>query len=208
MIKRPYPPEHLLDPEAPDSFEPAPEVFEWILATFLDDSSPLYDPYHDHLAGAEIGVLWTNVDMTTKMVPKVGMVELATPPPGKSKVAKALHEYFLRRLFPERELDFLMTLSAQYAAEVDDLEWCSLNKHELCHCAQVESLPGVPKYEKGKPVYGIRDHDFAGFLPVVRDFGPRSERNVEELVKVATRKPRIAYVDVSRMCGTCLRSAA
>jgi hypothetical protein len=199
----------MLSIEALDSFEPAPEVVEWLRETFLDSSSPLYDEGHSHLESAEFGVLWTTVDMTSKMMPKVGMVELATPSPGMSKIKKAQHDWLLRHWFGEVELNFVMYLSAGYSAKAYDWEWCSLVKHELCHCAQAEELPGVPKFRKdGSRVFAIKDHDFAGFLSTVRDFGPGAEQNVPELLLIASQQPRIAGVDISRMCGTCLRKAA
>jgi hypothetical protein len=82
------------------------------------------------------------------------------------------------------------------------MEWCATVKHELSHCAQVNEF-GEPKFRKdGSPVFGMRDHDFAGFLGNVRDFGPEAERNVTELVKLVQAGPRISRAKVAMACGT------
>lgn len=48
---RPLPPESMFDIGG-KAFEPAPEVAEWVEATFFDPSSPIANPDHEHLAQA------------------------------------------------------------------------------------------------------------------------------------------------------------
>ncbi len=211
MISRPLPPPHLQEIESLGAFEPAPDVVEWIHATFLDEKSPLFDESHLHLLSANIGVLWTNAVNVTKQVAVVGTAELPKPHPALGKWGKARHEWQMRQWFGGLavNLDFLITLYAPYMMSAGDMEFCAIAKHELCHCAQALDRFQQPKFRKsdGRPVFAIRDHDFAGFLANVRDFGPGAERNVPELIEVVKAGPRIASIDVSRMCGTCLLRA-
>lgn len=191
-------------------FESSPQLVDWIHWTFLDEDSPLYDSGHDHLNSANIGALWTNVPMVSKMVPVIGTAQIPRPPQGVNRWERAKWEMQQRQLFgPEAlDLNFVITLYAPYSIQASDLEFCSDVKHELCHCAQDEDEFG-PKFRKkdNRPVFAIRDHDFAGFLSNVRDFGAGAERNVPELIETVKLGPRIAAADITRMCGTCLRAA-
>jgi hypothetical protein len=203
-MDRPCPPKHLRDPNATGLFVPAPEVVAWIEETFLNENSPLYDEAHDHLTAATIAVLWTDVVNEKQMVPVVGTAEMPRPPSSGGKWARARWEMQMREWFgiEWKRITFLLTFYAPYAAEVDDVEWCSTVKHELCHCA-VEMEFGNPKFrEDGTPVFGIRDHDFGGFLSTVRDFGPEAERNVPELIEIVRSGPRISRARVAMACGT------
>lgn len=48
--QRPYPPETMFGLDGFKSFAPAPDVSEWVEATFFDPSSPVANPEHEHLA--------------------------------------------------------------------------------------------------------------------------------------------------------------
>ncbi|HEX8653097.1 MAG TPA: putative metallopeptidase [Pyrinomonadaceae bacterium] len=209
LLKRPQPPPEFSDPDFVEAFVPAPEVVEWLRAIFLDPESPLYDEAHTHLNDAHIGCLWTNAVNVTKQVEVVGMAEIPKPHPALGKWAKARFEQQMREWFGWTPLDFLITLSAPYLAKAEDMLFCAVGKHELCHCGQALDEYEQPKFRKkdGRPVFAIRDHDFAGFLSVVRDFGPGAERNVPVLAEILKVGPRISEVDIRRMCGTCLLRA-
>lgn len=205
-LKRPLPPPRLREPHALGIFEPAPEVVEWIRATFLDEDSPLYDSGHAHLNEANIKALWTDALNIKQQVPVVGTAEMPRPPQSGGKWARAKWEMQMRQWFgfDADRIDFLITLYAPYAAEVGDLEFCATVKHELCHCAQALDEFDQPKWRKDfSPVYAIKDHDFGGFLDVVRDFGPGAERNVPELVEIVRAGPRISRARIAAACGTC-----
>ena len=207
MLKRPFPPDRLRQPEALGIFEPAPQVVEWIAATFLNEGSPLYDEGHVHLAEARIAVLWTDVVNSAKMVPIVGTAEMPKPPQNGGKWARAKWEMQMRGWFglEAQSIDFLITLFAPYAAEASDMEFCATVKHELSHCAQALDEYEQPKFRQSdnRPVFAIRDHDFAGFLNVVRDFGVGAECNVPELIEIVHHGPRISGAVIAAACGTC-----
>ncbi len=205
-MERPFPPVSLRDPEALGLFEPAPQVVQWIEETFLKEDSPLFDKAHIHLSAANIAVLWTNVVNEKQMVPVVGTAEMPRPPTNGGKWARAKWEMQMRDWFglDADRINFLLIFYAPYAAEVDDVEWCATVKHELSHCGQALDEFGNPRFTKdGWPVFAMKDHDFAGFLGNVRDFGPGAERNVEELVRIVQAgPPRISRARVAMACGT------
>ena len=49
-------------PAVVDEFVPAPEVWEWALATFVAREGALHNPEHAHLEFAHVGVLWTSIE--------------------------------------------------------------------------------------------------------------------------------------------------
>jgi hypothetical protein len=183
-------------------FIPAPDVGAWIRTSFLDPESPLYNVEHDHLNSADIGVLWTNVGNSRHMNAIAGTAEMPTPQGGKWQKGRALYQ--LRRWFGA-EPDFLITLSAEYAAEVSDVVFCALVEHELYHCAQRLDAFGIPMFtQEGRPKFGIRGHDVEEFVGIVRRYGAKAGAgDTEALVKAARRKPEIAAADIKALCGTC-----
>lgn len=211
-MDRPYPPLSLRRPDETGIFEPAPELVEWIGATFLSEESPLYDEGHLHLTQATFGALWTNVTNIKQQVQVVATAEMPRPPTTGGKWGRAKWEMQMRDWFGLgwKNINFLLTFYAPYMAEAEDMGFCAVAKHELCHCSQELDEFEMPRFRKsdGLPVFAMKDHDFAGFLDVVRDFGPMSERNVPEIVRLVNEGPRIATVDVRRMCGTCMAKAA
>lgn len=205
-MERPRPPKHLWEPEALGTFEPAPQVVEWIHATFLNEKSPLYDVSHAHLLEANIGVLWTDVVNESKMVQVLGTACMPRPPMG-GKWSRAKWELQQRQFFGlnAHALDFEITLYAPYSAQCSDVGFCSVIKHEISHCAQALDEYEQPRYtgKEQRPVFCLKDHDFAGFLGNVRDFGAGAERNVPELIKLVEAGPRIAAADIAGVCGHC-----
>lgn len=203
-MKRPMPPESVLDPERV-TFVPAPEVDEWMRQAFLEESSPLYNVEHDHLSQAKIAVMWTNADNTRQMRLVAGMVELPKPHPALGKWSKARFEYQLIEWFGDEELDFLMTLYAPYASIATDAQFCALVEHEMYHCAHKLKY-GMPDYRRdGKPKFTIKGHDAEEFVGIVRRYGVGSAAaGVSELVEAARRKPEIADADIAGVCGTCM----
>jgi len=216
ILVRPKPPLRLHEPDDFGDFEPAKEVNKWVGQTFLDERSALFDEEHSHLLQANVGYLWTNAYNETKQVQVIGQASLAKPHPALGKWQKKELEWLYRKWFEDPkaeegfELDFIIRIYAPDAATANDMEFCSLIKHELSHCAQ-----GLDEYKnpawyksgpkKGRPKLVLKDHDFAGFHSNVRDFGPGAERGVPELLEIVKQPPRVAWVDVSRMCGNCLQ---
>jgi hypothetical protein len=207
MLARPLPPLELrhLDEDAP-VFIPAPEVVDWLRASFIGPDAEHPNPDHEHLIEAEIGVLWTNAYAKRQMREIAGMCE--APAPRGLPWIKARQEAQLREWFGEEAPDFIITLSAPYAANCSDVDFCALVEHECYHAAQQVGADGELRFSQstGRPLYGIRDHDINGFLGVARRYGP-VEPGVAELVEILKRRPEVSAASIAAICGTC-RGAA
>lgn len=202
---RPAPPDELLH-SLGDRFEPAEDLREWIITTFIDEGGELHNPDHAHLAQAQIGVLWTNCENARNMRAVIGQAELMPPMAmGKWQRARAcqqIEEWF------EDIPDFLLTFSARAAAMMDDASFCALVEHELYHCGQKQDSYGMPKFtQDGLPSFGIRGHDVEEFVGVVARYGPAAS-GVAEMVEAANKRPTVALADIAGACGTCSLKAA
>lgn len=202
-MDRPQPPAELFD-DLHGSFVPAPEVAAWLRKAFLDEESPLYNPEHLHLSAAHIGVLWTTVPNSRHMHAIVGTAEIPFPQGGAWQKKRALYQ--LRQWFGAVP-DFLLTLSAEYAAGASDVGFCALVEHELYHCGHRRDLFGIPMFTKeGRPKFGIRGHDVEEFVGIVRRYGAKAGAgDTAAFVAAARRKPEIAPAEIARLCGTCAR---
>ena len=205
-ISRPMPPIEVVEGFSA-AFIPAPEVDEWLRATFLDEKSPLYNVEHDHLNSANLGILWTNVENIRQTRRVVGMVELPKPHPALGKWAKARWEHQMWQWFGDVELDFLITLNATYCAGAAHIEFCSTVDHELYHCAHKLDEYGIPAFNKrtGKPKFALRGHDVEEFVGIWRRYGPGAAAGDSvALAAAAQGKPEIGTVSVATMCGNCM----
>jgi hypothetical protein len=219
-LPRPLPPPQLTeDQDAPPQFLPAPNLVEWLLATFVlpwparNEAMPLRNPAHEHLAGANIGALWTNAENVTKGRRVWGTAEKPLPPPGVGKWQRARWRQQMREWFPEfdGELpDFIITIDATLAMVTDDLTWCAGCEHELYHCAQALDEYGSPKFTRDeRPVFRILGHDAEEFAGVVRRYGVGAAAGgVSELVAAAAKIPLIGRATAELVCGTCGKRAA
>jgi hypothetical protein len=201
---RPVPPAELLN--GPERFEPAPALRDWIFDTFIAEDGELANQDHAHLAEAEIGVLWTNVDNSRNMRTVIGQCELMPPMAmGKWQRARAIQQ--IEDWFGDVP-DFLITISAPAAATMDDASFCALIEHELYHAGQKRDQYGAPKFtEDGRPSFAIRGHDVQEFIGVVARYGA-VDPEVAAFVAAANRAPLIGGASISSACGTCLRPAA
>lgn len=210
-LARPRPPEDFISIDGLMSFRhfiAAPDVGEWIATAYLDDAGPLYNPDHDHLDCATIGVLWAKVEASRHGRRILGQAEM--PVASASQWADARRQQQLAEWFGDPP-DFLLTLDAVFAAECDDATFCALVDHELYHCGQGLDEFGMPKFRKnsGEPVYAIRGHDVEEFVGVVRRFGIGAVgQSAVDLVIAAADRPEIGPAKLAQGCGTCLRSAA
>lgn len=207
-MQRPYPSHEVIAIGSP-VFVPCPELDAWSQRAFIEPNAVLANPDHGHLNQAEIGWLWTNAPNTRKMNSVVGQAELSIPPSSLGKWAKARWESQILAWFPDRELDFLITLYAPYADEVDDLGFCSLVEHELYHCGQQMDEFGCPKFHRnGRPKFGIQGHDVEEFVGIVRRYGAgASAGKSQDFIDAAKIPPEIGRAKVTGICGTCLRLA-
>lgn len=208
VLERPLPPEHIVRSSALVSqFEPAPEVTEWIRAVIIEESGQLHNPDHEHLAQADIGVLWASMAMRTKGRTVIGTAEI--PQPRGSGWVKARQERQLWDWF-DCELDFLITLAAPWCAEADNASWCALVEHELYHCAQAEDEFGCPRFNQqtGRPIYRIRGHDVEEHIGVVRRYGARAAGpDVQRLIAAAAKPPEVEEAQIAGSCAVCLKAA-
>jgi hypothetical protein len=209
-MSRPYPAHDLAtlsDLEMLDRFVPAPELLEWIRATFLDEASLLYNHEHAHLRDADLGVLWTNCDNSRQMRAVIGQAELMPPMAmGKWQRARAIQQ--IEEWFGGMP-DFLLTFSAPAAAGMDNPSFCALVEHELYHCAQKRDKYGMPAFNKdtGKPILVMRGHDVEEFVGVVARYGAEAA-GVSAMVDAAKAGPTIGRASIAGVCGTCLRAVA
>ncbi len=199
-LKRPMPPPGITEDDSP-RFVPAPEIIAWALATFIVESSPLHNPEHEHLAGAQLAALWTNVPNSKQMRRIVGTVEMPGAARG-TKWQKARGDQQIEEWFGS-EPDFLITIDAVYATKANDGQWCALLEHELKHCGQMKDADGLPKFDSdGNPVFGILAHDIEQFVTVVKRYGAVAS-GVSELVEAANTGPLFPDALVGWSCGTC-----
>lgn len=191
----------------PDRFEPATELHDWIVETFIAGEGPLVNEDHAHLADAHLGILWTNCDNTKNMRVVLGQTELMPPMAmGKWQRARAIQQ--IEEWFGAMP-DFVITFFAPACAGMNDASFCALVEHELYHAAQKLDQYGMPAFhrETGKPIFAIRGHDVEEFTGVVRRYGADAA-GVKPLVDAANAKPLIDGAEIDGVCGTCLRAAA
>jgi Putative phage metallopeptidase len=203
---RPAPPEELLDDDAPGFlFDAATAVEQWIRHTFLNEDSPLFNPDHEHLQDAVIGVLWTNCPNSRggKMI--AGTAERGGGGQGgkwqKARATLQLYEWF------GGVPTFLITLDSLYSAHANDASFMALVEHEMYHCAHKRDEFDDPAYDDdGLPVFTLSGHDAEEFVGVVRRYGVgAAARGVAELVKAASLPASVAIADITAVCGTCKR---
>lgn len=198
----PRPPIHLIDAMEP-KFVGAPELEEWVRENILFPGGVLENPDHAHLQQADIGFLWTNVENTRSGRRIIGQARLL--PPSGEKWAAGMAATQILALF-ERMPDFLITLDAEKATEMEDWQVCALIEHELFHCAQKRDEFGEPMFHKetGRPLWAMRGHDFEEFVGVVKRYGATSPE-LAAAVQAVNRGPEIAATTIARACGSCLR---
>lgn len=199
-MNRPRPPLDLLGDLAAAAFVPAPELLQWLTATFLEEGGALFNQDHQHLLAARMGVLWTNVANARAGRRVLGQCEFR-PPMAMGTWQRARAKQQLLEWFGE-ELQFLLTFDAGYAAECTDAEFCALVEHELYHCGQARDDFGAPRFDRsGFPVFQLRGHDVEEFVGVVKRYGAEAS-HVEAFVAAAGLEP----IDMTRIraaCGTC-----
>lgn len=204
-MKRPQPPARACEYLGVPVFAPAQKLADWIMATFLDSSSRLYNEEHRHLLRARIGFLWTNVPNRRQ-----GRIILATaemPQPRGPAWKKAAEELQLIEWFGCVP-DFKITVYAPWAETADHWSWCALIEHELYHCAQARNARGALRFnrETGRPIFALLGHDVEEFIGVVARYGP-APAGVVDFVEAAKRRPKFGRADIYGACGTLAKAA-
>ena len=149
-------------------------------------------------------MLWTNVENSRRGNRLAGTAEV--PAPRGDKWQQARSDCQLRDWF-KGVPNFLITIDAECAAEYSDARFCALVEHELLHCAQSLDHYGSPRFnlQTGEPVFGLRGHDFEGFVSITRRYGVGSaEAGVSEVVAASALPPLLAAEDIAGVCGSCV----
>jgi hypothetical protein len=208
LTTRPRPPAALAEGmEFDQPFQPAHDALAWVRAVFLDPASPMFNPEHEHLQDAVLGILWAGMPNASKGRRVLGTAEFVQYATRGNAWQKARAEQQLRAWFGETP-DFVITLDAYYCATCPDAEFCALVEHELYHCAQATDEEGGLKFTRdGARKFTLRGHDIEEFVGVVRRYGADAA-GVARLVEAASSPPEIAPVRVAQVCGTCLLRAA
>jgi hypothetical protein len=202
ISRRPYPPPEVLE-SFPSRFIPSPDLNSWARSTFIAETAQLANPDHFHLNQAEIGFLWTNEPNERRGKMVLGMCQLMPPSGDKWAAGRAISQ--IEEWFGDMP-DFLITLFAPVAADMDDASFMALVEHELYHAAQAVDKFGQPKFSKetSRPVWAMRSHDVEQFVGVVRRYGADAAM-VREMVSAANKGPEIAAAKIAAACGNCLR---
>jgi hypothetical protein len=203
QLRIPPPPAHLLDSDAGfNRFEPDSFLSSFVTSAILSDLGSIHNPEHGHLLAADIGYLWTNTPNSRLMKRIVGTAEIPNFKGGKWQ--KARGEMQLIDWFGSVP-DFVITIDAGFAAEVDDVSFLALLEHELYHCGQAVDFFGAPKFTKtGRPVFAMRGHDIEEFAGVIRRYGIEAAgRDAADLVSVALEAPELSRAVVAAACGVC-----
>lgn len=188
---RPYPPKFIFELDTPD-FLPAPELWAWIKAVFLNENSEVFNPDHIHLDSfywPQIAVMWANAGFTKQGRFVVGQAEKVMINAGGWK--KAPQEEQFIQWFGDIP-DYLITIDARFAEAANDMAFCALIEHELYHIAHKLDEWGAPQYnrETGLPKLEIRGHDVEEFTGVVRRYG--ASPDVQEMVAAAKQRPEVS----------------
>ncbi len=209
-MKRPMPPDALLERDPIDDldFEPAKELKEWILATFISDSGELHNPEHGHIAPWDddlFHVLWASSAFMKADQVVLGQTEKVMFNAGgwkKARQEKQMVDWF--GCIPT----FLITIDAQYAATATDTDFCALIEHELYHVGAKRDEDGnyIVSPSTGEYKYYLRGHDVEEFHGVVERYG--SSEQVQKMVELANNGPTIGKAKIAHACGTCLLKLA
>lgn len=200
MAARPKP---LMDLGLVDDFAPDQGgLGDWAHKTFIQPGGPLHNPRHEHLIGAHIGWLWTSAEASDRNRGVAGQCQLVTPP--QSKWPSARQHWLWRHWFGSAP-DFVITISAPIAADMDDWSFCALIEHELCHAAQDVDAFGGPRFTReGMPIYRVVSHDYEEFLDVIERYGVGAT-GMTAVADAIKRGPTIGEAAISAACGTCAR---
>lgn len=201
LFQRPMPPGFLFDTEH-DIFVPAPELNTWAYRMLVESCAPFYNPEHDHLIGADVGMLWTNHEIVIRGAPRSAV---AMMPQGQGSKLDRSMRGFMWRMFFRSEPTFVIIFNASDAAGASDRGFLRLCDHELTHCGEKKNRYECPDYKAdGSPKFTMRAHDRECFDSEIGRWGTRSVFGDEtEMVVRAATRPEYSDIDIAEACGTC-----
>lgn len=208
LLNRPVPPDWKSDSNNPEPyrFAPAPEIYEWLQLTILNESSPMYNPDHEHLVGNNaLAFMWAETTFHRHQMQVLAQAELVAIRDGGWRGLRQesqLEQWFGVENIPKA----IITIAAPPARDLDDRSFCALIEHELYHLAHKHTHMGPCYDPEGRPVLVMRGHDVEEFFGVARRYG--GTQQVCTLVKIAQSKPEMSQLNISQACGTCLLRSA
>lgn len=188
-------------------FWPAPELAEWVRATFLEEDGRLFNPDHKHLIGADLAFMWASSGYTRqgrRVIGRAEEVRIMGEAWCKGRQERQFVDWF------GRVPAFLITLDGFHCAECSDAEFCALVEHELYHVGHARDEFGAPRFGKdGSPKLAIRGHDVEEFVGVVQRYGVGDAgAPLAQMIIAAAKGATVAPIRVAQACGTCQLRAA
>ena len=187
-LEFPEVPRYLLSGLEP-RFKPCREVGVWARRHLIDASSPIVNPEHAHLDKARILWLWASYTATAKGgaigEAQLNLAQSAAYSQGRSTA-------MLRDWNGGIHPDFIITLSAPWFAEADEVSKCAVIDHELFHCAQKRNKDGERAFDRlsDRPQWAIRHHDLEEFVGIARRYGAWSPQ-LQQMKSALEHKPLI-----------------
>lgn len=172
------------------------DVESLVALGFTRTDGVFFDPEHEHLTTATIGVIWSNARHMVKGEEKAGMMELLPDPDSEPRTwTEARKHDWLASVYGRPWPRFQMTLSGVWSWVYDDRSFLALVDHELCHAAVARDEGGAMKHRPGssEPIWKTRGHDVEQFVGTVRRWGAPAA-GAAELVAAAAAPPRFEWV--------------
>ena len=181
-------------------FQPAPEIYDWLHETILNENSKVYNPDHEHLVGhSGVAFLWAESSFAKQGRFVHGQAELVAF--RVSGWQRDRQEAQIMGWFGELP-KAIITLSAGYCRSCSDDDFCALVEHELYHLAHKQSYKGPCYDDQGRAALSMRGHDVEEFLGVVERYG--ASREVQRMVDLANQGATLSRGSIAHACGTCL----
>lgn len=199
-MNRPMPPDWEPTFDEPYRFAPAPEIYDWLHQTILNEDNKVYNPEHNHLIDHDmVRFLWAEGSFEKQGRTVHGQCELVSFRVSgwqKYRQETQMEEWF--GYIPKA----VITLSASYCRGCNDESFCALVEHELYHLAHKHTHMGPCYDDNNRPVLKIRGHDVEEFFGVVKRYG--AGRDVQHMVDLANDGPTVSRASIAQACGTCL----
>lgn len=200
-LSRPMPPDWQTNANNPEPyrFAPAPEIYDWLQSTILNDGSPMYNPDHEHLVGNDaLAFMWAETGFKRHRVVVHAQTELVAIRDGGWRGLRQesqLEQWFGVDNIPKA----IITVSASAVRDLDDRSFCALIEHELYHLAHKHTHMG-PCYDPlGRAVLVMRGHDVEQFNKVAERYG--ADNSVVMLVNSANKRTMTDGV-IAQACGS------
>jgi Putative phage metallopeptidase len=197
---RPMPPEQLREPGF--ELEPAPELAEWLIRSFVREGSLWTNPRHEHLRKVDLVAMWTNVEYIDGGMPVAGMAEIVKPSGKPWKRADAAYRLcMLHGNVPQARV----WMYAPAWTTCDFWTACARGQHELLHFAHKHDREGSPLYDDlERPMLAARAHDVEEFVDIMELYGADAcAGRSRDFVEAALRPPKFAPATFRAQPAVC-----